>query len=143
MLGARPLDDRSAPDVFGSRFFLDVHLQKLIRSAKAPETCRPPLGCDLKAFRGRHKSVSKLSRQQNMQRSGGGLEKRWPGYILREKVVILIEEPGKVEIDLWGDQAAIPYLVPQHSFGPKVTIRIEAGEERHSARQGSEKRRDI
>ena len=76
-----------------------------------------------------------LRRKQKMHRGRVGLEISRSRDILAEEIVIVVIEPGEIDIEVLAQQTAVAQFVAIELFRSEVGIGVEAREIRRSVRQ--------
>src|SRR5579862_579925 len=112
--------------VSGIRRSSDIHVEKRIRAAQPPEILGPPFRRDLQSLGVAEQSVAELRRQQQMNGRRNRFEKRPPRQILAEKIVIVVIESSRVEVQVLAQQPPISDLVSVELFGSEVGVGVES-----------------
>ena len=71
-----------------------------------------------------------------MSGAGTGFQERLPGYVLAEKVMVVVIKTCDIDIELTAQQPAIAEFVTIELFGSEIWIGVETSEEWDAIRRG-------
>src|SRR5947209_6657586 len=111
MSGAGFFDNRSRSDIGSVGCLPEVEMQVRPGAAQPPKVGGPPLGRDLYARGGSLQAITELRGKQKMCGRGRAFERRSARDLFAEKIVIVVQEPGQIDINVSPQQTAVTELV--------------------------------